>query len=462
MTAASAGNVQSSENHGRRIRENLSMFVSRREKIIASLNGTPLMVASHPEFLRNDDVEHAYRPDSNLYYLTGFEEAESIFIILPGRSPQTVLFVRKKNVERETWDGFRFGTELAKNEFGVDAVFPIDEFAKHAIPLLKDYEDIYYRMYKNEWADQIFKKLLKDLKMTYGRSGYGLLTVKDADTFLGEFRLRKDNYDLLNLRKACEISAKAQVVAMKLARPGINEKQIEGLIISEFYKQGAIREGYGAIVASGKSATTLHYRFNDQVCKDGDLLLIDAGAEYNYYTGDITRTFPVNGRFTAPQKKVYDAVLNVQKKVIEAIKPGIFFKDLQEMGVLLLTEAMFELGLLTGQKEDVIKSLEYKKYYPHGIGHWLGMDVHDAGLYMKKGKAQPIEAGMCFTVEPGLYIPADDNSAPAELRGIGVRIEDNILVTEMGCEVLTSLVPKEVEEIEQIMTRSSISTQITL
>jgi Xaa-Pro aminopeptidase len=462
MTVASAGTVQTTRNYGRRIRENLSIFVSRRERVIAALNGTPLMVAAHSEFLRNDDVEHAYRPDSNLYYLTGFEEPESILLILPGRNPQTVLFVRNKNVERETWDGFRFGTELAKSEFGVDAVFPIDDFAKQAVPLLKDFDEIYFRMFKNEWADQVFKKLLKDLKMTYGRSGYGLLTVKDADTFLGEFRLRKDNFDLLNLRKACEISAKAHTVAMKNSRPGINEKQIEGLIISEFYKHGALREGYGAIVAAGNNATTLHYRFNDQVCKDGDLLLIDAGAEYNYFTGDITRTFPVNGRFTGPQKKVYDAVLKVQKQVIEAIKPGLFFKDLQEMGVDLLTEAMFELGLLTGQKQDVIKSLEYKKYYPHGIGHWLGMDVHDAGLYMKKGQPQPIEVGMCFTVEPGLYIPADDKSAPAELRGIGVRIEDNILVTENGCDVLTSLAPKEVEEIEQLMTRSALSSQITL
>lgn len=461
MTAATSTNF-AQDNQGRRIRENLTVFKARRERIFAALNGTPLMVASHPEFLRNDDVEHAYRPDSNMYYLTGFEEPESILLILPGRTPQTVLFVRKKNMERETWDGFRFGVEAAKNEFGVDAVFAIDDFQQMAIPLLKDFEDIYYRMYKNEWADQTFKKLLLGVKLQYGRSGYGVLTVKDADTFISEFRLRKDSYDMQNLRKACEISARGHLLAMKATRPGVNEKQIEGMIISEFYKHGALREGYGAIVASGNSATTLHYRFNDQVCKDGDLLLIDAGAEYNFYTGDITRTFPVNGRFTTHQKRVYDLVLKVQKQVIEAIKPGVVFKDLQEMGVNLLTDAMFELGLLTGRKEDVLKSFEYKKYYPHGIGHWLGMDVHDAGLYMKKGKPQPLEAGMCFTVEPGLYIPAGDKTAPAELRGIGVRIEDNLLVTEKGCEVLTSLVPKEVEEIEQIMTRSALTSAITL
>ena len=461
MTAATSTNFATDTN-GRRIRENITVFKARREKVLAALNGTPLLVASHPEFLRNDDVEHSYRPDSNLYYLTGFEEPESILLLLPGRTPQTVLFVRKKNVERETWDGFRFGIDAAKAEFGVDAVFPIDDFHLHSVTLLKDFEDIYFRMFKNEWADQIFKKLLKDLKKVYGHAGYGLLTVKDADTFLGEFRLRKDSYDLQNLRKACEISARGHVLAMKLTQPGINEKHLEGLIISEFYKHGAMREGYGAIVASGSSATTLHYRFNDQVCKDGDLLLIDAGAEYNFYTGDITRTFPVNGRFTTPQKSVYDLVLKIQKQVIEAIKPGVLFKDLQEMGVNLITDALFELGLLTGRKEDVIKSLEYKKYYPHGIGHWLGMDVHDTGLYMIKGKPQPLEAGMCFTVEPGIYIPAADKTAPAELRGIGVRIEDNVMITEKGCEVLTSLVPKEVEEIELLMTRSALATTITL
>lgn len=439
-------------NQSRSIREHVSVFKSRRQKVIASLHGVPLMVAAHPEMYRNSTVSHPYRPDSNLYFLTGFEEPNSILLLLPGRSPETVLFVQKKDSERETWDGFRFGTEMAKTEFGIDQVFLIDDFAKESVKLLKDFEEIYYRLHKNEWSDQIFKQMLLDLKATYGRSGYGLLTVRDADTFLGEFRLRKDAHDLSNQRKACEISAKAHVAAMLHARPGVTERQVQGVLFSEFFKHNASREGYEAIVASGNSATTLHYRFNDQVCKDGDLLLIDAGAEFNFHTGDITRTFPVNGRFSEPQRKVYQAVLDVQKKVIEAIKPGIGFKDLQEMGVSLLVDAMFELGLLMGRKEDVIKSLEYKKYYPHGIGHWLGMDVHDAGLYMKRGVPQPLEVGMCFTVEPGIYIPASDMSAPAELRGIGVRIEDNVCVTSDGCEVLTTLAPKEIAEIEQLMT----------
>lgn len=297
--------------------------------------------------------------------------------------------------------------------------------------------------------------MLTDLRLSSGRSGYGILTIKDADTLLGEFRLIKDQTDLANLRKACEISAVAHVAAMKGTKPGMTERQIQALMTAEFYKQGAAREGYNFIIASGNSATTLHYNFNDQVCEDGELLLIDAGAEYNYYTGDITRTYPVNGKFSEAQKKVYAGVLKVQKEIINFVKPGIFFKDLHDMGTSLLVDLMFELNLVRGRKEDVIKSLEHKKYYPHGVGHWLGMDVHDAGLYHIKGKPRPLEPGMTFTVEPGLYVPGTDTSAPAELRGIGVRIEDNVIVTEKGCEVMTSGVPKEIEEIEAIVGRGN-------
>ena len=291
------------------------------------------------------------------------------------------------------------------------------------------------------------------LKRAHGRSGYGLLTVKDADTFLGEFRLKKDETDLANLRQACEISAQAHIAAMKFTKPGVNERQVQAVMSQEFYMRGSARPGYSFIVASGNNATTLHYNFNDQECKNGDLLLIDAGAEYNMYTGDITRTFPVNGKFSTAQRKVYEGVLKIQKDLIASIKPGLYFRDLHKAGEEKLTDLMFELGLLSGKKEDVMKANEHRRYYPHGIGHWLGMDVHDVGLYFKRGEPRPIEAGMCFTIEPGLYIPADDKTAPAELRGIGVRIEDNILVTANGSENMTASVPKEIDEIEKLMAR---------
>ncbi len=434
--------------------ENIEIFKRRRDRVIKSMaaNST-LIVASNPEFVRNDDVHYPYRQDSNFYYLTGFEEPESILILRPGQKPESIMFVREKNMERETWDGFRFGPEGTKKEFGIDEVFSISDFPTKAVELLKGFDEVYYRLFKNKQADELLQNLLLSLKRVYGRSGYGLLTIKDADTFLGEFRLKKNEDDLKNQRKACEISADAHLLAMKSTKPGMSEREIQGLMTNEFYKQGSAREGYGFIVASGNNATTLHYNFNDQICENGELLLIDAGAECNFYSGDITRTYPVNGKFSAAQKKVYEGVLKVQKEIINYIKPGIYFKDLHAMGVDLLVQLMLDLGLVSGRKEDVISSLEYKKYYPHGIGHWLGMDVHDAGLYMIRGEARPIEAGMVFTVEPGLYIPAGDQSAPAEYRGIGVRIEDNILVTEKGCDVMTSGVPKEISEIEAIVGR---------
>jgi Xaa-Pro aminopeptidase len=361
------------------------------------------------------------------------------------------MFVREKNVERETWDGFRFGPEGTKKEFGIDEVYKIEQFEEKCIELLKGYEEMYYRLYKNPEADERVQKVLLGLKRAYGRTGYGLLTIRDADTFIGELRLKKDEYDLANQRKACEISAAAHVAAMKFTKPGVSERQVQGVLAYEFYMRGSARPGYSFIVASGNNATTLHYNFNDQECKNGDLLLIDAGAEYNMYSGDITRTFPVNGKFSAAQAKVYDGVLKIQKEMIAYVKPGIFFKDLHKMAEEKLTDLMFDLGLLSGKKEDAMKANEHRRYYPHGSGHWLGMDVHDAGLYFIRGEARPLEAGMCFTVEPGLYIPADDKSAPAELRGIGVRIEDNIVVTPSGCEVLTADVPKEIAEIENLM-----------
>lgn len=432
--------------------ENIQIFKHRRERVAKAMSPhSALIVAAHPELIRNDDVHYPYRQDSNLYYLTGFEEPESFLLLRPGQSPESVMFVREKNIERETWDGFRFGPEGTKTEFGIDEVYPISSFAAKAAELLKGYDEVYYRLFKNSEADKLVQNLLLDLKRIYGRSGYGLLTIKDADTFIGEFRLKKDDDDLRNQRMACEISAQAHLKAMKMTKPGVTERQIQGLLTSEFYSRGSAREGYGFIVASGNNATTLHYNFNDQICEDGELLLIDAGSEFNYYSGDITRTYPVNGKFSPAQKRVYEGVLKVQKEIINYIKPGIYFKDLHAMGTDLLTQLMLDLGLVSGRKEDVIQSLEYKKYYPHGIGHWLGMDVHDAGLYMIRGEARPIEAGMVFTVEPGLYIPATDPSAPAEYRGIGVRIEDNILVTEKGCENLTASVPKEIADIEAVV-----------
>lgn len=429
----------------------MNIFSERRRLVGQEIFGSALIVASHPEYVRNHDVHFPYRQDSNLFYLTGWEEPDSVLILRPGLNPEAVMFVRRRDPERETWDGFRYGPEGCERDFKIDKCYAIDEFDKVAPLLLKEVDRVYYRLRKNKEFDERLQATLESVKQMQGRTGIGLLPVYDADTLLGEKRLVKSEYELTQLREACEISAQAHLAAMRFTRPGVNERQVQGVLAHQFFMRGSAREGYHSIVASGNSATTLHYNFNDQVCKDGDLLLIDAGAEYNYYTGDITRTFPVNGKFTDEQARVYEAVLKVQKEILDFVKPGVVFKELHDMGTSLLTDAMLELGLLSGRKEDLIQAMAQKKYYPHGIGHWLGMDVHDAGLYFKKGEPRPLESNMCFTVEPGIYIPADDTSAPAKYRGIGIRIEDNIRVTSSGSENMTSSAPKEIADLEKVV-----------
>jgi Xaa-Pro aminopeptidase len=431
--------------------ENIETFVQRRKALGRKIAGSAIILAAPAEQVRNHDVHYPYRQSSSLYYLTGFEEPESILLMRPGMVPETIMFVRRKDVEKETWEGFRYGPEAAGSLFKFDLVYPIDEFETRAVELLKGMEKLYYRQYVNPEVDEKLQNILIKTSKAQGRSGLGLLPVYDAEQLLGEMRVIKSEPEITNLRQACQITAEVHSEAMQYVRPGMNEREINGFLLYQMFKRGAAREGYGSIVASGNNATTLHYVFNDQVCKSGDLLLIDAGAEYNYFTGDITRSFPVNGKFTDEQAHVYAAVLKVQKTILEALKPGLAFKDLHDMGTEMLTEAMLELGLLQGRKNDIIEALEHKRYYPHGIGHWLGMDVHDAGLYFINGQPRILEENMCFTVEPGLYIPANDPKAPAEYRGIGVRIEDNVRITKNGHENMTSLVPKDIEAIERLM-----------
>ncbi len=429
----------------------IEIFKKRRAKLASQFKGAALILTANPEFERNHDAGYEYRQDTNFFYMTGFEEPESVFVFRPGCKPETTLFVRKRDPLRETWDGFRFGPEGAKKEFEMDSTHEISQLSTILPDLLKEVGQVYYRLRKDAHWDQEIMKAIEENKKNEGRSGKGLLAIHDPSVVIGEARLIKSEEEKQWMRKAGEISANAHVEAMKFVRPGVNERHVQGVIYNSFYQQNSPRVGYNAIVASGANACVLHYIFNDQECKDGDLLLIDAGAEYNYYSGDITRTFPVNGKYTTAQKQVYEKVLYVQKAILKMIKPGVLFEELQNTTIDMLTNALIELKLLKGKKEDLIASKEFRKYYMHGVSHWLGMDVHDAGLYQVGGKSRALEPGMCFTVEPGLYIPADDATAPKEFRGIGIRIEDDIIVTEDGCEILTSKVPKEINEIEALM-----------
>jgi Xaa-Pro aminopeptidase len=429
----------------------MSIFRERRQALAARAKGAAVILPAHPEQVRNNDVHHAFRQDSNLFYLTGFEEPESILVFRPGQTPETVLFVRPKDVFRETWDGFRYGPAGAETEFKIDKAYLISEFDTMIVELLKPVNEIYYRWNIDPKFDQKMLGVLDSARASHHRSGRGHLPVKDAVELIGELRLFKSEYDVSVMRKAGEISAKAHVEAMKFTRPGVTERQVQGVLLGSFYMQGAEREGYNSIVASGAAATTLHYVFNDQPCRAGDLLLIDAGAEINYYTGDITRTFPVSGKFTPVQRKVYDRVLELQKALVQRVKPGIALRSMQEVTVDALTDLMIDLRLLSGSRQQLIDTLAYKKYYPHGVSHWLGMDVHDTGLQLIKGEPRILEAGMAFTIEPGIYIPIDDMTAPEELRGIGIRIEDDVVVTATGCENLTEMCPKEVADMEAII-----------
>lgn len=424
---------------------------NRRNETATFFKNSALVLPSLPEYTRNPDVNYDYRQETNFYYLTGFEEPESVFVYRPGHTPETILFVRPKDPLRETWDGFRYGPEAAAREFGIDKCYLISELPTVLPDLLAEVERVYYKLQVNHEFDAIFLKALDAARAKLGRSGMGLKPILDPLEVLGENRLFKKGVEIEFQKKACEITAEGHIAAMRFTKPGVNERHIEATVRHKFSMLGSPRMGYNAIVATGSGATTLHYNFNDQDCLDGQLVLIDMGAEYQHYTGDITRTFPVNGRFSDSQKKFYGAVLNAQKEILRMVRPGLLFKDLQARTIELLTMSMLELGLLKSTKEQAIEKLEFKKYYPHGVSHWLGMDVHDVGPYTINGQSRPLQVGMCFTVEPGLYVPLDDMSAPEEFRGMGVRIEDNIIVTETGHYNMTQRCPKEIDDIENLM-----------
>ncbi|MBK7889780.1 MAG: aminopeptidase P family protein [Bdellovibrionales bacterium] len=433
--------------------DNIEIFARRRRLLAERAKGSAIIIPSHPEMIRNNDVHHPYRQDSNLFYLTGWEEPESIFVFRPGQTPETVMFVRPKDIERETWDGFRYGPEGCAREFKIDKTYLITDFDKEITELLKPVDRVYYRFNIDDGFDRKLMSILEGVRRSHGRSGRGNLPVMDSWELIGELRYLKTADDIELMRRACRVTARAHVDVMKATKPGVSEKKLLGVFLASIYAQDADREGYGSIVASGANACTLHYVFNDQVCKDGDLLLIDAGAEVRYYTGDITRTYPVNGKFTTAQRKVYDRVLAIQKELCAVAKPGIPFKWLQDRTIECLTDAMIELGLIKVPRTEAIERLLFKKYYPHGVSHYIGLDVHDTGLYQVGGEARKLEPGTAFTIEPGLYIPADDKDAPEELRGIGIRIEDDVVITATGCENLTSEAPKEVSELEALVGR---------
>lgn len=437
-------------------------FAARRQHFLSEIakvcEGAVAIVPAHPELIRNNDVHFKFRQDSNFHYLTGFSEPDAIAVFRNvGGNKEFILFVRPKDIEKEIWTGYRCGIDAAVGEFGADRAYPVADFDAQMLKLLSGAERVYYSFHKTlhingvEFLDQKILRLLDSHRTAMGRTGRGFLPIHDANEILSEMRLFKAPEEVERLRKAGQISAKAHCEAMARCRPGLYESQIEGLLEFVFRNEGSERHGYPSIVAGGANATILHYVENNQRLRDGELLLIDAGAEFDYYTGDITRTFPINGKLTPAQREIYDIVLDVQKECIKMAKPGATLAAIHSFAVEALTGAMLSLKLLSGDRKKIIEGLGYKKYYPHGTGHFLGLDVHDAGYYQVNGEPRKLEAGMAFTIEPGFYVLHDDLSASEKYRGIGVRIEDDIIITSEGCEVLTSGVPKDVADMTSII-----------
>jgi len=432
-----------------------AIFAGRRDAYMQRLGPHAVaVVRSLPERLRNGDAHHAFRQHSDLIYLTGFLEPDTTLVLRPGAdSERVVMFVRPRDPEQETWDGRRAGVEGARERYGADAAYPAAELPGKLADLIANTDELHYCLGLDHDLDRRIGAALVRLRMLEKKGQRPPRAVVDPRAALHELRLHKRPEELARLREAAAISCDAHVLAMGAGRPGAYERELEALVDFTFRKRGGNGPGYSTIVGAGDNATILHYTENSAQISDGDLVLIDAGCEYDHYTADITRTWPASGRFTAPQRRVYEAVLATQKAAIAMVRPGVTLEALHEYCIKQLTEAMLELGLVTGTADERIQDKSFRKYYPHGTSHWLGLDVHDAGAYTVDGKPRPLAAGMVLTVEPGLYIPGAASDAPAELRGIGVRIEDDVLVTADGHEVLTAACPKELEELERACAR---------
>jgi len=426
-----------------------SVHASRRARLAAALGDGIAIVAPAPEVPRNRDTHYPYRHDSYFYWLTGFAEPEAVVVLVGGAEPQSILFCRDKDETREIWDGFRHGPAAVQQQFGFDAAHSVAELDARLPELMGNRARLAYAVGQDPaWDARVIGWLNAVRAKT--RQGIGAPgEIVDVRHALDEMRLIKDGHELALMRRAAEISTRAHGIAMRATRPGRHEYEIEAELLCAFRSGGAEAPAYTSIVASGANACVLHYVFNNQPLADGDLLLIDAAAEFGSYAADITRTFPVNGRFSAAQKDAYELVLAAQAAAIDEVRPGRHWNSPHEAAVRVLTQGMVDLKLLAGSVDGLIESNAYNRFYMHRTGHWLGMDVHDAGEYKIKGEWRPLVPGMTLTVEPGLYIrPADD--VPEAFWNIGIRIEDDVAVTESGCEVLTSP-PKTVDEIEAWM-----------
>ena len=409
-----------------------------------------LLFASTPA-VRTGTSTYRYRPNSDLFWLSGWEEPEAVAVLRHGEKPFT-LFVRPRDAHAEMWEGARPGPEGAIERFGADEAHPIQELEEHLPGLLRGISRLHYAFGYNADRDAIVRTAIrKSINAGRKQGHWGPEHFSDHSVLLHELRLVKQEDELRAMREAARVTALAHKTIMRGTRPGMYEYEVESMLLDVFRRNGSTGAGYTSIVAGGANATCLHYTDNNQMLNDGDLLLVDAGSEHRFYTADVTRTYPVNGTFSAVQRAVYDHVLEAQMQAIDAVRVGATSSDIHDGVVRRLVEGMLDLGLLDGTADQRIEDGSYKKYYPHGTGHWLGLDVHDVGTYGRNGVHQTLENGMVLTIEPGLYVPNDDLDVHPDFRGIGIRIEDDVCVTHGDPLNLTASIPKTVEEIEALL-----------
>jgi Xaa-Pro aminopeptidase len=421
----------------------------RRQKLLNSLEEGIVILTSSSSKTRSNDTEYPYRQNSDFYYMCGFEEDNALLVLVKTKEiTKSILFVEPYNEEHALWNGARLGIDRARERFSVDEVYDINEYATLIKDILRDHIALYIDLFdESSWIMQA-KKSAKELHETRGVKRH-IKVIYDVTHLIRSLRLIKSDEEILQIKKAIDITAKAHHEAMKSSRGGMYEYELQAKMSYVFLSNGAPSEAYGAIVAGGNNANTLHYIDNRDVLRDGDLVLIDAACEWELYASDITRTFPVNGKFSDPQRCVYEKVLEVQLKVIDAMKPGVKRDWLQHYSEELLCQALIDLGILRGDHKELMDSKAHKKYAPHGIGHWMGLDVHDPCPYVDDaGESLAFEAGMVMTIEPGIYIRDNDETVEEKYRGIGIRIEDDILITAEGCDNLSAMIIKTVEEIE--------------
>ncbi len=435
----------------------VNVYAQRRQRVMALIGGGTAVFASAPTAVMHNDVDHPFRQDSNFYYLTGFNEPEAVAVLAPHHEEHRfVLFVRPKDLEKEIWSGYRVGVDQTKERYGADEVYPIAELGERLPKYLEKADRLYYHFGHDQSLNTTILKQWQRLLATYHKRGTGPVAIEDAGLLMQTLRRVKDAEELERLRRAIAIAAKAHNHAREITAPGRYEYEIQAEMEHIFRLEGAMGPAYPSIVASGDNACILHYVENNRQMQSGDLLLIDAGCAYDYYNADITRTFPVGGQFSPEQRILYELVLEAQIKAIEAVKPGAPFNAFHDAATRTLTEGMVELGLLAGSVDTLIEEKKHKAFFMHGTGHFLGLDVHDAGILRNPDKTwKPFEVGNVVTVEPGIYIspyyePTEGQPQIEDRwRGIGIRIEDDVLITELGHEVLTAAVPKSLDAMER-------------